>query len=82
MLLTFGLLCSSYAMILVLCEFGERVRTVFDEIGIVIDEIKWYLFPVNTQKMLPTVLVVAQEPVELNIFGSIECNRRTFKEVK
>lgn len=69
-------------MIFVLCEFGERVNAVFDEISIAVDQLRWYLFPLGTQKMLPTVLVVASEPVKLSMFGSIDCNRRTFKEVK
>lgn len=81
-LLTFTFLCASYAMIFVLCEFGERVNAVFDEISIAVDQLRWYLFPLGTQKMLPTVLVVASEPVKLSMFGSIDCNRRTFKEVK
>lgn len=80
-LLTFGLLCASYAMIFVLCEFGQRVNAVFEEMCIVFDQMRWYLFPIGIQKLLPTVLVVAQEPIGLNMFGSIACNRRTFKEV-
>lgn len=69
-------------MIFVLCEFGEKVGAVFEEISIAVDQLNWYLFPIGTRKLLPTVLIVAQEPVGLDIFGSISCNRRTFKEVK
>lgn len=82
-LLTFAFLCASYAHIFILCEFGERVNAVFEDISIAVDQdLRWYLFPLDTQKILPTVFVVSQEPVKLNMFGSIDCNRRTFKEVK
>lgn len=81
-LLTFAFLFASYVCIFVLCEFGERVMAVFEEVSIAIDQLRFYLFPIDTQKMLPTVLVVAQDGVKLSMFGSIDCNRRTFKEVK
>lgn len=63
------------------CEFGERVGMAFDQINIAIEQLKWYLLPHKTRKMLLNILIVAQEPIEFNIFGSVSCNRKTFKEV-
>lgn len=65
-----------------ICEFGERVSVAFVDVNIVFDEIKWYLLPCEAQKMLPTIFIVVQEPVGLNIFGSISSNRKTFKKVR
>lgn len=63
------------------CEFGERLREAFDEINMVLNQIKWYLLPRKTQKILSIMLMFTQRPVELDIFGSVSCNRITFKKV-
>lgn len=36
----------------------------------------------NVQKILPTILIHAQQPINIHCFGSIPCNRETFKKVK
>lgn len=72
---------NSFVCVFGICEFGERVSLAFIKINIQLDRIKWYLLPGEAQKMLPTILIVAQQPVELDMFGSISCNRITFKEV-
>lgn len=72
----------SYVAVFGMCEFGERVSFAFHGTVIVLDRFKWYLLPNKAQKMLPTIMVAAQEPVQLQIFGSVSCNRITFKEVK
>lgn len=64
-----------------ICEFGERVKMSFEETRITIDQLKWYFMPSKIRKILPTILIVAQEPVEFKVFGSISSNRITFKEV-
>lgn len=63
------------------CEFGERLKVAFDEINIEIDQIKWYLLPCRTQQMISIMLIFIQKPVEIGIFGSVSCNRITFKKV-
>lgn len=75
------LLNTSFSVLFIICEFGERVRLAFGEVNATVDELKWYLLPRKTRKMLLTVLIVVQEPVGLTIFGSIICNRIIFKEV-
>lgn len=64
-----------------ICEFGERISFAFYKINIALDRFKWYRLPKEVQKMLPIIMIAAQEPVQLNIFGSVACNRITFKEV-
>lgn len=70
----------TFAVIFAYCELGERVGIAFDEINIAIEQLKWYLLPQKTRKMLLNIFVVAQEPVKFNILGSTACNRKTFKE--
>lgn len=76
-----GLLILTIIGIFGFCEFGGKISAAFEKIDIVLDQLKWYWMPSDTRRMLLTILIVAQKPVELGIFGSISCNRRTFKEV-
>lgn len=71
----------SFVAVFGMCEFGQRVSESFYKINIVLERFKWYLLPMEAQKMLPIIMIVAQEPVTLKIFGSVACNRITFKEV-
>lgn len=70
----FGLLC-------VACELGERFRNLFDEIAVTIEQFKWYSFPFGMQRILPIIILNAQEPVAIACFGSILCDRKSFKFV-
>lgn len=71
----------SFLTVFGVCELGEKISISFQEINIVLDELKWYLLPHKIRKFLPTILIVAQEPIGLNIFGTILCSRKTFQEV-
>lgn len=62
-------------------EFGERMSGTFDEISDVYEEFSWYLFPSTAQRMLTTLIILAQRPIEIQIIGSITCGRITFKNV-
>lgn len=61
--------------------FKYLVRMAFDEIDTMIDQLKWYLLPCKIRKMISTILIIAQEPVEFRILGSVSCNRKVCKEV-
>lgn len=65
----------------IICEFGERIRMTFHDIDEGLDRLKWYLLPLETQKMLSTIYVIAQTPIRFEILGSVSCDRITFKEV-
>lgn len=41
----------------------------------------WYLFPIDVQKMLPTICVAIQQPVVLMCYGNVLYTRETFKKV-
>lgn len=70
-----------FAGIFGVCEFGERLRASFEGINDVCEQLSWYLFPYKTQQMLITLITVAQNSVELRVFGNISCGRITLKNV-
>lgn len=64
------------------CEFGHKLSEAFDQIDYyIIGKLRWYNLPMYTRKMLPIVIMSAQEPATLNVFGSISCTRVDFKTV-
>lgn len=62
-------------------ELGQRLTNAFDEIGYSLEQFDWYLFPMEFKRILPMIMVIAQQPVELECFGSIKCSRIVFKKV-
>lgn len=71
----------SFAIIFGVCEFGEKLSESFGGIAYVYDKFTWYSFPYDVQHKLPTLIIFAQKPIELRVFGSISCGRITFKNV-
>lgn len=63
------------------CEFGQQFSDAFEEVNDKIEAFDWYLFPSELQRMLPMIMVVAQQPVELKCFGSISAVREISKKV-
>lgn len=64
------------------CEFGEQLSNGIVEIDDCIDQFNWYLFPLEIRQMLPIILISVQQPVEIRFFGSVACNRDSFKKVR
>lgn len=81
LLLTVFVACYGLGILFLACELSQRLVNAFTEIDRMIEQFDWYLFPLNIQRMLPIIIVVAQEPVNLECFGSISCNRAVFKKV-
>lgn len=69
------------ATVFIACELSQRLIDAFDKIHLNIDRCAWYLFPKEIKRILPIVIVYAQEPVSLECFGSLICNRDVFKNV-
>lgn len=72
----------SFGFILFYCEFGERVSNAFEEIHDTITRFEWYMFPVEMQKLLPIMLIVAEHDVPVEVFGNLTCCREIFKKVR
>lgn len=63
------------------CEMGQRFTTEFDDVGDAVDKLNWYLFPIGVQRLLPTVIISAQQQLTIECFGSVSCQRESFKKV-
>lgn len=77
-----SLFAQSMVLAFIPCELGERMSDATSGINDSIDQFDWHSFPVEIQKILPTVLIGVQQPIEIRCFGSIACTRETFKQVR
>lgn len=71
----------AFTLVFVACELGERVRNEFDCVRFLVDQLKFHLFPHKLRKLVPTITINAQNPVEFKCFGSISCSRESFQKV-
>ena len=74
------LICSMI-ILFATCELADRISTEFDDINDMVNKLDWYSFPVTIQKTLPLIIMNTQKSVGFVCFGSILCNRDTFKKV-
>ena len=65
----------------VACDFGGRMSCEFGDIDDEMLQFKWYLCPIEIQKMLLIFIPNAQQPVNFECFGSISSNRETLAKV-
>lgn len=72
----------SFGLVFVCCELGEQITANFDEFDNTISEMDWYLFSSATQRMMPTILMVTQQPVSFFGYGNVPATRDTFKKVR
>lgn len=54
----------------------------FDGIEYTINNLNWYRFPIEVQQMYPFIIANVQQPIELDVFGSITCSRKDFQNVR
>lgn len=71
----------SFITLFFTCELAGRLSDEFDKIRLEIEQIDWYLLPLKMQQILPFIMINAQKPVYFECFGSIPCDRETFKRV-
>lgn len=70
-----------FSWIFLLCNNGEEVSSEYDTIGDAFFECAWYMFPIKLQNVMPTILIYAQEDVQMAGLGGLPCTRDTFKQV-
>lgn len=63
------------------CEIGQRYSNAFSGVEFVFDQFNWYLLPIRIKRILPTILLYVQQPIEIQFFGSLSCSRELFKQV-
>lgn len=71
----------AFGNMLVVCELCEWATIVFEECSDMVDQLDWYLLPIEGQRMLQIIICYAQRPVKLKCFGNTACDRETFKYV-
>lgn len=72
----------AFTLVLLSCELGSRISNEFEEINERIDQLKWYLFPLEMRRLMMMIEMNSQEWVGFACFGSIPCDRETFKKVR
>lgn len=60
---------------------GQRLSDGLSRIEESIDQLNWYLYPLDVKRMLPMITVNSQKLVVVKCFGNISCSRETFKKV-
>lgn len=68
-------------LVLAVCELGQRFSNSFSEIDDRIGKLDWYLLPIEVKRMLPTIILYAEQPLIVTFFGSMSCCREQFKKV-
>lgn len=69
-------------ILIIMCELPGRISNEFDHIYDQVDQSDWYLFSSEMQQMLIVIMGNAQQEVDFQCFGSLICNRATFKRVR
>lgn len=57
------------------CTFGNSWTVRFCQLDGMIFEGPWYLLPIDMQKKLPLMIMVAQKPVYMKRFAEFQCTR-------
>lgn len=69
----------SLAFIFLVCNLGHRIGKAFDQIDSTISKLQWFKFSIEINRMLPILIIGAQQPVELHVFGSASCTYENFQ---
>lgn len=68
-------------VLFIFCDFGDHVTQGFEDVEMELNQLPWYLFRLNVQKNMPTIIALTQKTVLIKGFGSAHCNRETLKLV-
>lgn len=71
----------AFGVLFIACDLCQRVNYAFDECSDMIDQLSWYKFPANVQKILPIIMSFTQQQFAIICFGSTTCDRETFAYV-
>lgn len=69
-------------MLIIVCETAQQLTDAFEKIWNQIDRFDWHLYPYALLRMLPTIMNFAQQPVDIEFFGGIACNRLRLRKVR
>lgn len=71
-----------FLVIGLVCEFGEMVSSRFIMFNDHLEQCRWYLFPIEMQRMFIVVTVNTQRSTVIHAFGNAECSREANKKVR
>lgn len=71
-----------FGSLFIACEVCQRTNLAFDKCSEMVEHFEWYSFPTGIQRMLPVILNIMHQPVEIKCFGGLTCDRETFKYVR
>lgn len=71
----------AFAQMFIFSDPGENVSNRFGNINDTIYYCDWYSFPIEIQRLLPTIMVSTQEAVIIQGFANLSCTRDAFKKV-
>lgn len=63
------------------CHFGDKITTEFESIGDTAYQIEWYRFPLDMQKDLQVVIVLAQKRIFMRGYGDTHTTYSVFMGV-
>lgn len=71
----------SLTMVFIACELGQRLSNSFTNVENDLNQVDWYLLPVDQQRIWQMLITYAQEPIAVKFFGSVSCSRLQFRKV-
>lgn len=71
----------TFGVLFIACELGQRTTLALNDCCDVINQFDWYLLPADIQRLLPIIINCAQQAVDIKCYGSVACNRETFRYV-
>lgn len=72
----------SFCVIFITCEMNQQLTNDYEDIEYVIGQFDWYLLPADVQRILPIIVINAQQAVNIQCFGSTNANRESFQKVR
>lgn len=63
------------------CHFGNEATESYKNVGIFINQLDWYEYPLKMQKDLQLMIAVSQNNIYIQGFGNTRCTREMFKKV-
>lgn len=72
----------SFSIIFAFCELGAQLTNQFNALDETLCQIKWYLLPVDVQRMILICMLDAQHEMFLRGYANIVCTRDAFKNVR
>lgn len=72
----------TFVLLFILCYAGEEVSATFEDVADEIYQCEWDSFPYQIRRILPIVMIVAQDPVQIKGYGGIPCSLDRYKKVE